>query len=141
MSAGNMNDQPNLDPLLNDLLADSAYPAFRATLKNQAHAALRRRRLCRQALAAGGAMVLLGLAMAGLWRLSGNSRPGQLTRRPPLPVVPPGVEAAKLPARIETISDDQLLASFPPGSCFLAEVDGETVLIFLDPKLREEVMR
>jgi hypothetical protein len=31
-----------------------------------------------------------------------------------------------------------MLAMFPPGSCIVAEVDGQRRLIFLDPKIAAE---
>ncbi len=32
--------------------------------------------------------------------------------------------------------DDALLAAFPRGSCFIAEVDGKKELIFFNPQLK-----
>jgi hypothetical protein len=32
------------------------------------------------------------------------------------------------------LTDAELIAAFPKGSCFIAEVDGKKELIFLDPK-------
>jgi hypothetical protein len=44
-------------------------------------------------------------------------------------------------AKIESgMSDDELLRSFPPGSCFLAEVNGKTVLVFTDESVKRAVM-
>lgn len=34
------------------------------------------------------------------------------------------------------LTDEQLLAVFPPGSCFIAEVNGKKTLVFHDPALR-----
>jgi hypothetical protein len=34
------------------------------------------------------------------------------------------------------INDEQLLASFPPGSCYLAEVNGAKRLFFYDPNAK-----
>jgi len=36
------------------------------------------------------------------------------------------------------ISEQQMLAMFPPGSCLLAEIDGKKRLVFLDQKLATE---
>jgi hypothetical protein len=38
------------------------------------------------------------------------------------------------------MTDKELLASFPEGSCFLAEVDGKEELIFVDPNLERKYM-
>ena len=35
------------------------------------------------------------------------------------------------------ISDDELLAAFPPGSCFIAEVNGQKRLVFRDPQIQK----
>jgi hypothetical protein len=42
--------------------------------------------------------------------------------------------------RAEFISDEQLLSLFPPGSCFLAELDGKQVLVFKDPSLAASLL-
>ena len=38
------------------------------------------------------------------------------------------------------LTDGELLALFPNGSCFLAEVDGKKELIFLDPEVERQCM-
>ncbi len=35
------------------------------------------------------------------------------------------------------MSDEQLLALFPPGSCYLAEVEGRKMLVFRDEKVKQ----
>lgn len=42
---------------------------------------------------------------------------------------------------IPSLTDENLLASFPEGSCFIAKVDHRTVLVFRDPDLRAQIMR
>ena len=42
------------------------------------------------------------------------------------------------PPSVKYLTDAELLALFPPGSCFLAEVDGQKKLIFFDPKVERE---
>jgi hypothetical protein len=42
---------------------------------------------------------------------------------------------------LPTLTDEQLLASFPPNSCFLAEVDGRQILVFTDPAIEQQVLR
>ena len=36
------------------------------------------------------------------------------------------------------LTDEELLASFPKGSCFLAEIDGQEQLVFLDANAERE---
>jgi hypothetical protein len=40
--------------------------------------------------------------------------------------------------KIEMITDEQLIAAFPPGSCYIAEVNGQKQLFFRDPKVKEQ---
>jgi hypothetical protein len=47
---------------------------------------------------------------------------------------PSGVQAsASGTDQTRYITDEQLVSSFPPGSCFIAEVDGRKELVFFDP--------
>ena len=51
---------------------------------------------------------------------------------------PPVAAAPVDPLQSESsrfLTDEQLLASFPDGSCFIAEIDEHKELVFLDPKL------
>ena len=41
---------------------------------------------------------------------------------------------------VPTLTDEQLLASFPSNSCFLAEVDGRQILVFTDPAIEQQVL-
>jgi len=140
--------KPDFDPLLNDLLADSGYNRFRADLKQQALGAFRRARFWRRTCTAGAFAAVACLAVGTLlWQ---TQRAGSPTRTvhnvAPAESVPVPRGIAPVPPsnasiHIETISDEQLLAAFPPGSCFLAELNGQTILVFHDPALRAEVMR
>ena len=40
-----------------------------------------------------------------------------------------------------TLTDEELIASFPSNSCFLAEVEGRQILVFVDPRVEEKVLR
>jgi hypothetical protein len=46
----------------------------------------------------------------------------------------------RLPADV-FISDQELIANFPPDSCFMAEVDGRKILVFRDEAVRREYFR
>jgi len=39
------------------------------------------------------------------------------------------------------IGDDELLAMLPAGSAVVAQVNGETVLVFLDPQIEAQFAR
>jgi hypothetical protein len=61
--------------------------------------------------------------------------PAQLSSSAPLPQLPaPVVPAA--PEEIQSLTDQQLLDFFPPGSCFFAEANGKRILVFHDEKVR-----
>ena len=44
-------------------------------------------------------------------------------------------EVPKAPDKPRRLTDQELVAAFPKGSCFIAEVDGKKELVFLDPKV------
>ena len=41
----------------------------------------------------------------------------------------------KAPDKPRHLTDAELVAAFPKGSCFIAEVDGRKELVFLDPQV------
>jgi hypothetical protein len=148
---------PEFEPLLDDLVADSGYREFRTALKQRALGQLRRRRLWRQ-VSVGVAAVISVVAFA-LWpvktekplasaRAHASLRPqpqqgasaSGLQAQAPTPGAPNSSSSTST-ARIETLSDSEMLALFPADSVFLAEINGRSVLIFRDEKLRDLVMR
>src|SRR5439155_17575301 len=114
----------------------------------QALCAVRRQRIWRRIRTAGIAVSLAAAALLLVWR---GPRPRVEQARVLQPQKAetliksfrqtPEAGRGDSPVRIETISDEQLVATFPPGSCFLAEINGEKVLVFTDPKLQAEVLR
>ncbi|MCI0534663.1 MAG: hypothetical protein L0Z50_05495 [Verrucomicrobiales bacterium] len=144
-------NKPEFDPLLNDLLGGSRYSEFRAELKRQALGAFRRARWWRRTRNSGLAMAAVAAVLAILlWRLDTERAAPVVTEQATTPpTLPPtalpsdatSLKTARASVQIETISDEQLLAAFPPDSCFLAELDGQTVLVFSDPAVRDAVMR
>ena len=46
------------------------------------------------------------------------------------------IEPRKAPDKPRYLTDQELVAKFPKGSCFIAEVDGKKELVFLDPKVK-----
>lgn len=127
------NREPNdVDGLLNALLADDDWHALNSSLKHEAVAAMgmiRRRRRLRLWLgqAACAAMLLAGAA----WWL-----------RPSAPDGVPLAETFGQPVSAKTedkfISEEEMLAAFPAGSCVVAEINGQKTLVFFDAKQAEE---
>ncbi len=129
---------PNPDPeresaWLEMLLRDEPWQAADALLRARALAAFsRRQRQRRWTRLAAGLLALSALAIALRW-----SRPGSITA-PPLAANP--THAPAPPVRPGYLTDAQLLALFPKGSCILVEVDGHKQIIFFDPKLEQRYL-
>lgn len=51
------------------------------------------------------------------------------------------VKTASPAPKMETIDDNELLAMLPEGSAVVAQVNGETVLVFLDPEVEAAFAR
>lgn len=125
--------EPNdVDGLLNAVLADDDWHALNSSLKREALAAIgaarrRRRLLLGIGQAACAAALLVG---AGWWLL------------PAVPGDVPVAETSGKPASARTqehfISEEEMLAMFPAGSCVVAEVNGQKTLVFFDAKKAEE---
>ena len=62
----------------------------------------------------------------GLVRLPTPPRPKLLAQSP----------VQKASDRPRFLTDQELVAAFPKGSCFIAEVDGKKELVFLDPEVQ-----
>ena len=118
------------DALLQAMLQDETWQTASAACKAEAlrtfHGRQRVRRLTRWA----GGVAALGTVILGVVH--------SLTP----PAAPPQqamVTSAQVPKAEEQpghLTDEQLVASFPKGSCFIAEVDGKKELVFLDPALQ-----
>jgi hypothetical protein len=123
------------DALLEAMLKDESWQAASANGKAKALGVFqvrqRRRRLTRWA---GSVAALAALtAVVAHW-------PGQQpapTRPPIARTAPPASKASRNP---RLLSDRELLAAFPKGSCFIAEVDGRKELVFFDPKVERAYM-
>ena len=63
-------------------------------------------------------------------RDAGRDRRGRLSY--------PKESAGAAGIKMEIITDEQLVAAFPPGSCYIAEVNGQKQLFFRDPKVKEQ---
>mgnify|MGYP003577250458 CR=1 FL=1 len=125
--------EPNdVDELLNAVLSDDDWHALNCSLRHEALAAIgvarRRRRF----------MVWMGQAACIAALLIGGGR----WLRPPAPVNAPMVKTSVKPAPTRTqeqfISEEEMVAMFPRGSCLVAEVNGHKMLVFFDAKKAEE---
>jgi hypothetical protein len=128
----NVRESNEVDVLLNAVLADEDWQELNLSLKHEALAAIgaqRRRRYLRRWTGRVACAALL-LAGAGWWW-----RP---TAPDPAPVARISGQPASPGAGVQFISEEEMLAMFPPGSCVVAEVNGEKELVFFDAKKAEE---
>jgi len=114
--------------LLNDVLSEESGRG-----KAIALTAFRRARLVRRARTYGGLAVMVVAALAMGFHFMRPERPASVAVKPQAPTAV--VENNDV---LPKLSDAELLASFPPDSCFLAEVNGRQVLVFTDRALREK---
>ena len=125
----NSNPEPD-DGLLDALLRDDEWQSANAAFKAEALGAFRARQRVRRVTrwASGLATSLAVLAATWHWfrRPVVSPRPDAVAQLP-LP---------KAPDKPRYLTDKELLAAFPKGSCFIAEVDGKKELVFLDPALQ-----
>jgi hypothetical protein len=121
-------DPHDEDALLEAVLRDDSWQTANAAAKARALAAFQtRQRLRRLTRWCGGLAALALMAAATYWMIGPA---GQTPQRLAL--------NAPEPPSLKYLTDQELLALFPPGSCFLAEVDGQKKLIFFDPKVEHE---
>jgi hypothetical protein len=117
--------------LLDDLLQEDAGPGWRAASKEKSLAAFRQARRWKR-VGHIARLALIGLVLAAgafSWR---THLPG------PVPPVKNAVASPTVPPPLPTLTDEQLLASFPANTCYLAEVDGRKILVFVDPALQKK---
>jgi hypothetical protein len=126
------NSDPDKNaPLLDAMLQDEQWHAANAALKAEAlktfHTTQRIRRVTRWA----GGVFATALLLAGMtvWVARPGPQPHQMV-----------AAVAALPSRgsepVKHLTDAELVAAFPKGTCFIAEVDGKKQLIFANPELR-----
>ncbi len=123
----NPDSQPN-DDLLEAALHDDAWQLASADMKAGAlqafhvHQRVRRVRRWVGGVAACAAIMTCFLLW---WRIP---------TAPQRPTAPPLARIALPPAEARQLTDQELVASFPPGTCFIAEVDGKKELVFFHPE-------
>jgi len=119
--------------LLEAVLSEGSWQAGSASFKNQALGAYRARQRVRQA---GRAACLAGMVLCAVGASYWAGWP--VSRSPGSESQAGFGEAAAKPARF--MSDAELVASFPAGSCFLAEIDGRLQLVFNDPATEQQYL-
>jgi hypothetical protein len=127
------NRQPDLGGLVDAVLADDSWRDLSSDLKGRALATLaqarRRRHLRNRVGQAALAITLLG--SLAWWFHSPASNRGRAT-------LASNSAAPTAAADDRFITESQMLAMFPPGSCVVAEVDGRKQLVFLDPLVAQD---
>lgn len=125
--------KPNdVERLLDAVLVDAQWQTLDRTLQTEALAVLglaRRRRRWRVAMAQVTPLAVLLLA-AVWWLHSPDQGRG--------PITSGSAQSVGSDAEEVFVSEDKMLAMFPPGSCAVAEVNGKKELIFFDVKKAHE---
>jgi hypothetical protein len=122
-------DPETEDALLDATLRDETWQAASAAFKAEALSTFRSRQRVRSLTRWGGSVAALAAVLAGVAHWVGRPAPA------PRQVMVALTQAPKAPDKPRHLTDQDLVAAFPKGSCFIAEVDGRKELIFLDPKL------
>jgi hypothetical protein len=130
----------NLDPndeeaLLEAVLCDEDWQAAHAAGKAAALLTFQSRQRVRRITREVGGLAVLALLAVGV----AHWRPADVAAvRPPVQIAAVLSASPPKPTNVKNLSDEQLLALFPSGSCFLAEVDGKKTLVFFDPNVRRK---
>lgn len=126
------NARESNDALLNALLADEDWQELNCSLKREALAAIGAQRRRRRLRLWTGRGVCATLVLAGiLWWLHPSPRV-------PAPMAGRSGQTTRPSAEAQFLSEEEMLALFPPGSCVVAEVNGQKQLVFFDARKAEE---
>jgi hypothetical protein len=124
------SDQERGEALVDAVLRDEDWELVNAAWKAEALGRYRARQRIRRLTPWAGGLAALVVVAAGsmLWlsRPVEGARPGIVAHNPP----------PKKPDPSQFLTDRELVAAFPKGSCFIAEVDGKKELVFLDPEVK-----
>jgi hypothetical protein len=125
--------EPNdVDGLLNAVLAGDDWQALNCSLKREAltafGAARRRRRV----------LLWFGQAACAAVLLSGAARWLRPPTRGDVTVAETSKQLSPALTEEHFISEKEMLAMFPAGSCVVAEVNGQKTLVFFDAKKAAE---
>jgi len=117
------------DALLGALLQDENWQTANAAFKAEVLGTFRARQRVRRLTRWAGSMAALVAGIAGVVHWFGPPAAS------PRHITVAHTQAPKAPDKPRYLTDQELVAKFPQGSCFIAEVDGMKQLVFLDPKL------
>jgi hypothetical protein len=125
----------NLHRLADEIIFDDQFRSVEAETFIQARGVLHRRRHLRQ-LSHLALCSILVIGAIFTWNSiqPHSGAPSVAAQVPNIPPLKPNLAAA---ARL---TDEQLLASFPPGTCALAEINGRQVLVFHNPEDRQRYL-
>ena len=132
------HDPEENDPILEAVLRDDEMQAGMASAKDEALRAFRghhrNRQLVRRAISLAALAVAVGVATHWM-RI--HQTPTTAERSMPVRAekqLLKGAPETQGPTESKQgLTDEELVAAFPRGSCFVAEVDGKKRLIFFDP--------
>jgi hypothetical protein len=120
--------------MMDAALADSGWDVYEAKLQNSALAtfskAARRRRFFRSVAQVSSVFIVLATAV---W-LSRAPRSNRISQT----LVAAGGRSLPTETLAHTITEQEMLAMFPAGSCALAEINGEKQLVFFDERIARE---
>ena len=139
----NRNKPTEEEALLNAVLGDESWQALNSRLKSQAMrvmcAANYKRRV---GLRAGQTACAAALFVSVMWWLGLLPQRAIIQQGPHHVDVAETTQKAEAPLPLATaarfISEEEMLAMFPPGSCVVAEINGQKQLVILDPKIAKE---
>jgi hypothetical protein len=122
-------DPEREDALLDATLCDETWQAANAAFKAEALRTFRVRQRIRQLSRGVGSVAALAMVIAGV--VHWFARPTPARRQMTVALT----QAPKAPDKPRHLTDQDLVAAFPKGSCFIAEVDGRKELVFFDPEI------
>ena len=117
------------DALLDATLQDEIWQATNAALKKEALGIFRTRQRVRRLARWTGSVAATVAVLASVAHWVGRPAP------PSQQVALVMTQAPKAPDKLRHLTDQDLVAAFPKGTCFIAEVDGKKELVFLDPEV------
>ena len=120
--------------LIRAALADQNWESCQARLRNHGLTTLRAAKRSRARLNVIGQLSALAIVLALLWSLGQHTRNlSSSGARPLAELQPQSTLFASSRVSVSYITEEQMLAIFPKGSCILAEVNGQKELVFFDP--------
>ncbi len=123
------------DRLLEDvLLGDEFRQADAAAYQSACEALSQRRRARRILVLSRNCALALVFLCATVWISETGLKHSHSTRTVALPS-----QGQTRPSE-KSLSDEELLAAFPPGTCALTEIDGRKVLVFRDDEARKRFL-